>query len=240
LDSRLFGHPVFFGKRGDCSVAVCSVVLHWLFSVSANDRSDVDRKAEEYPVMVPNGLCRIACTPGEARRCAKANMKRIVFTLLLFALCVVNAHAFDYATYELRDLDQVIRESKVHGHNEVEGQRVMIPPPRIHLYETVAKYPFKCDGTPTTWMLAMALNRTIEEMPFISNCMLIESRNGEKIAAFIQDSIAPFVEKEYRIGDKIHLWSVLLFVNSSDKKPYFVVHGIGEAEQSTRSGEIAR
>ncbi len=80
-------------------------------------------------------------------------------------------------------------------------------------------------------MLAMALGRTENDMPSINTCMQIESKKGERIGVFIQDSIAGYVEKEYGLGQEIHLWSLWLFVNASDKKPYFVINAIGDAER---------
>ena len=149
--------------------------------------------------------------------------------LCLFVLLLSqNAFAFDYASYESKDLDDIVSASAAYDPEKTEGQSLLIPPPRIHLYEKLVRYPFKCDARPILLMLATAMSRTIDEMPAINTCMQIESKNGEKIGAFIQDSIAGHVEKEYAIGEKIHLWSLWLFVNSSDKKPFFVINAIGE------------
>jgi hypothetical protein len=156
-------------------------------------------------------------------------MKRILFVLVVL-LFVGNAYAFDYESYKLRDLDEVIGEAKAYDPEKTTGQSLLVPPHRIHFYEKIAGYPFKCEASPVVLMLAMAMNRTEQEMPAISNCMQIQSKSGEKIGVFIQDSIAGYVEKEYSLGQKIHLWSLWLFVNSSDKKPYFVINAIGDAE----------
>jgi hypothetical protein len=151
--------------------------------------------------------------------------------LILVALLLGgNVYAFDYASYKLRDLDEIVNESTMYDPEKTTGQSLLIPPPRIHLYEKLVRYPFKCDARPIVFMLAMALKRTEDEMPAINMCMQIESKNGKKIGVFIQDSVAGFVEKEYVLGQKIHLWSSWLFVNSSDKKPYFVINAIGEGD----------
>jgi hypothetical protein len=158
-------------------------------------------------------------------------MKAIIsFLLVLFVSGSVSA--FDYASYEPKDLDDIITASKAYDPEKTTGQSLLRPPPRVHLHEKLARYPFKCDTRPIVFMLALAMNRTIDEMPPMNTCMQIESKKGEKIGAFIQDSIAGYVEEEYAIGQKIHLWSLWLFVNSSDKKPFFVVNGIGDAEQT--------
>lgn len=134
--------------------------------------------------------------------------------------------------YESRDLDDIIDEAKRYDPDKTTGQSLLTPPPTIHLFERLVRYPFKCDDArPIALMLSMATNRTEQEMPAINNCMVIQSKSGEKIGLFIQDSIAGYVEKEYDLGQEIHLWSLWLFVNSSDKKPYFVINAIGEAQQ---------
>jgi hypothetical protein len=158
------------------------------------------------------------------------DMKKIT-TILLLLLFAGNLYAFDYQSYKLRDLDEIISESRLYDPEMNTGQSLLIPPHRIHLFEKLVKYPFKCeDAFPIAIMLAMALGRTEDEMPSISTCMVIESKTGEKIGVFIQDSIAQYIEKEYEPGQKIHLWSLWLFVNSSDKKPYFVINGIGDTK----------
>lgn len=155
-------------------------------------------------------------------------MRKIIVILLLLLLAG-NLHAFDSQSYKLRDLDEIINESKLYDPEKTTGQSLLIQPPRIHLFEKLVRYPFKCDDTrPIAFLLAMALGRMEDEMSSINTCMVIESKTGEKIGVFIQDSIAQYVEKEYEIGQKIHLWSLWLFVNSSDKKPYFVINAIGE------------
>jgi len=143
-----------------------------------------------------------------------------------------NLYAFDYASYKLRDLDEIINESKMYDPEKTTGQSLLTPPHRIHLYEKLVRYPFKCEGSPIVLLLATALNRRVDKMPSISTCMQIESKAGEKIGVFIQDPIAQYVEKEYALGQNIHLWSLWLFVYSSEKKPYFVINAIGDPEQA--------
>ena len=58
--------------------------------------------------------------------------------------------------------------------------------------------------------------------------MSIETTNGHILGLYIQDSIAGFIKEEYEIGDKMHLWTMWIFVNSSDNKPYFLINAIGE------------
>jgi hypothetical protein len=165
----------------------------------------------------------------------RREMKRIF--LFLFAVLIAgDLYAFDYASYELRDLDEVISQAKAYDPEKTTGQSVLMPPQRIHLYEKVARYPFKCESRPIVVMLAMAIKRKEQEMPPMNYCMQIQSKNGEKIAVVVQNSIADYVEKEYDLGQKIHLWSLWLFVNASDKKPYFVINAIGEAEPGSTSG----
>jgi len=158
-------------------------------------------------------------------------MKKILLILLTIQLAS-SGYAFDYDSYKLRDLDEVINEAKAYDPEKTEGQSLLIPPHRIHLYERLVRYPFECDCRPIVVLLAMALSRTAAEMPSINTCMQIESKTGQKIGVFVQDSIAQYVEKEYALGQGIHLWSLWLFVNSSDKLPYFIINAIGPAKQA--------
>jgi hypothetical protein len=48
---------------------------------------------------------------------------------------------------------------------------------------------------------------------------------------WLQDSFAQLVSEEYRLGEEIELWALWLFVNASDRKPYFVVNAIGPSEE---------
>lgn len=97
-------------------------------------------------------------------------MKRI--TPILLALMITgNLYAFDYGSYKLRDLDEIIDESKLYDPEKTTGQSLLIPPHRIHLYEKLVRYPFECDCRPIVLMLAMALGRTEKEMPSINTCM---------------------------------------------------------------------
>lgn len=158
-------------------------------------------------------------------------MKRKIL-ILLTLLSAGSLYAFDYASYKFKDLDEIVCKSKFYDPERTEGQSLLIPPPRIHLFEKLIRYPFKCDGQPIEYLLMVATRLPIEKIPSVNMCMQIESRNGEKIVVFIQDSISEYVQKEYELGQKIHLWASWLFVNSSDKKPYFVVNGIGPPEDA--------
>ena len=152
-----------------------------------------------------------------------------IMSILILLLSAGNLYAFDYQSYALRNLDEIVKESKSYDPEKTEGQSLLIPPPKIHLFERLVRYPFKCDDArPIAYLLALALGRTEDEMPSIKTCMVIESKSGEKVGVFIQDSIAHYVEEEYVLDQKIHLWSSWLFVNSSDHKPYFVINAIGE------------
>ena len=154
-------------------------------------------------------------------------MKKIMLILLVL-LFAGNLQAFDFQSYKLRDLDEIINESNLYDPEKTEGQSLLIPPHRIHLYEKIIKYPFKCDGELIQFLLIMTTGVPKEKLPSVNTCMQIESRKGVKIGVFIQDSIAEYIEKEYELGQRIHLRCLWLFVNSSDKKPYFVVNAIGE------------
>lgn len=126
------------------------------------------------------------------------------------------------------DLDDVIEESKQYSdHGQVSGQAVLTRPPKIHLFESLKTYPWECDASFATDYIAL-LGVPRDQIPSISYCIRVKSKKGIIIKMYIQDSISKFVRKEYRIGDNIHLWTRWIFVNHSDKKPYFVVNAIGD------------
>lgn len=151
-------------------------------------------------------------------------MKHLIIFTLLYA---GNIWAFDYSSYELRDAEEIYQESKNYDPDEKEGQSVLTPALRIHLYEKIYRFPEKCDAFLATSILKVG-GIPKDSIPPINYCMSIETSKGNKIGLYVQDSIARFVEEEYEIGDKMHLWTLWIFVNSSDKKPYFVVNAIGE------------
>jgi hypothetical protein len=104
----------------------------------------------------------------------------------------MNIYGFDYQSYKLRNLDEIINESKYYDPEKTEGQSLLTPPQKIHLYEKIIKYPFKCDGQPIQFMLSMV---TEGLTPPINKCMQIESENGIKIGVFIQDSIVTTLKR---------------------------------------------
>lgn len=154
-------------------------------------------------------------------------MKNTILTITLVLSVNSFANEFNYSAYELKDADVIFEESKLYDPEETEGQSVLLPSPKLHLIEKIVKFPYKCDTTLVPIVL-VTIGVPKENVPPINYCMTIETTKGEKLGLYIQDSIAKYVNEEYEIGSKIHLWVMWLFVNSSDRKPYFLVNSIGE------------
>ncbi len=125
------------------------------------------------------------------------------------------------------DVDQIMIDSKQYLGDYEDGQSIPSPIPKVHLYEKIHGFPFQCDASLVGHILT-ATGVPGDSIPQINYCMSIESSTGAVFNLYIQDSIASYVEEEYKQGSKIHLYAMWIFVNISDKKPYFLVNGIGE------------
>lgn len=152
---------------------------------------------------------------------------RQIPVLILLLLFAGNSTAFDESAYKPMDVDQIMIDSKRYlGDYEV-GQSIPSPIPKVRLNEKIYRFPYQCDASLVGQILT-ATGVPRDSIPQINHCMSIESSTGAVFDLYIQDSIASYVEEEYKPGSEIHLYAMWIFVNISDKKPYFLVNGIGE------------
>jgi len=154
-------------------------------------------------------------------------MKALLIFVALTISLTSQAEDFNYSSYKNTPLAEILEESKLYDPEKKEGQSILMPSPKIHLFEMLSMFPKKCD----TFLPIFVLNTIgipTGSLPPINYCMSIKTEDNVYVNLYIQDSIAGFVAEEYKLGDKIHLNVMWLFVNSSDKKPYFLVNGLGE------------
>jgi hypothetical protein len=144
-----------------------------------------------------------------------------------------SASAFDYARYENSSVEALMERAAAFDVHE-SGQSVLTPPQPVHLRAAVHSYPKACpDELPAIAMRTVG----ISEPPSMKWCMTVKGEKGSLVNLWVQDSFAHFIAEEYELGDEIELWALWLFVNASDRKPYFVLNAIGPAaEPGTADG----
>ena len=166
-----------------------------------------------------------------------SRQKQLGSCLIALLLVAGASPAFDKSEYLLKDVDQIMTESKRYLGDYTEGQSIPQPIPKLRLYEKVYRFPSSCDAELVIQILQVT-GIPEDSIPPINHCMSIESAKGEIFHLYVQDSIARYIEEEYEIGDRIYLWVMWIFVNISDKKPYFLVNGLGDdtSTANMRSG----
>ena len=65
-------------------------------------------------------------------------------------------------------------------------------------------------------------------MPIPQRTIVTVQRRTDYLVRASSTAVVPGVA-EYELGDGIELWALWLFVNASDRKPYFIVNAIGPA-----------
>ena len=132
--------------------------------------------------------------------------------------------SFDYASYERKSVEELLERSKSFDPDKTEGQSLLMPPKRVHLSAQLVSHPKPCDD----FLPKLLLKTTgVSDPPEMGHCMQLGAQDGTKINLWVQGTIAPYVKDEYEIGDTVEVWALWLFVNSSDRKPYFIVNAIG-------------
>jgi len=148
-----------------------------------------------------------------------------ISTLVLLTLGA-SAPAFNYARYEASSVDELLERAAAFDIHET-GQSILTPPRPVHIRAPIASYPQACpDDMPAMLLRAVG----VKEPPAMKWCMTVQGTSGQRVNLWVQDSFAPRIAEEYKLGDEIEVWALWLFVNATDRKPYFVVNAIGEAE----------
>lgn len=150
-----------------------------------------------------------------------------VTVLALLAALSGQAPSFNYARYEASDVDALIERAEAFDVHE-SGQSVLTPPLAVHLRAAIVSFPQPCpDELPTMFLRVVR----VADPPSMKWCMRVKGKSGQTVNLWVQDSFAHFVAEEYRLGEEIELWALWLFVNATDRKPYFVVNAIGPAKE---------
>lgn len=153
-----------------------------------------------------------------------ASMRSTVLACLLTITAAPSDGAdFDFDRYEDTTLEAILQRTRAFDHHD-DGQSVLTPPLSLHFKARIESMPKACpDKLPLMYMRAVG----VVEQPSMKWCMGLRGAGDVVVSAWVQDSVAPFVAQEYQLGDELELWAVWLFVNASDRKPYFVVNAIG-------------
>jgi hypothetical protein len=147
--------------------------------------------------------------------------------LVFLAALSGQASSFDYARYDASDVDALIERAAAFDIHE-SGQSVLTPPLAVHLHAAIVSIPQACpDELPNMFLRVVG----VPDPPSMKWCMRVKGKSGETVNLWLQDSFAQLVSEEYRLGGEIELWALWLFVNASDRKPYFVVNAIGPSEE---------
>ena len=152
-------------------------------------------------------------------------MWKLIAGVVLMLSPAASAAAFDYGRYEESSIEELIESASEFDIHEA-GQSVVMPPRPVHLYTAIHRYPKPCSGELPTLLLSAI---GISEAPQMNWCMVARGESGQTVNLWVQDSFAPRRREEYELGDGIELWALWLFVNASDRKPYFIVNAIGPA-----------
>ena len=154
-------------------------------------------------------------------------MWKLIAGVVLMLSPAASAAAFDYGRYEDSSVEELIERASEFDIHE-SGQSVVTPPQPVHLYTALQRYPQPCSGElPTLLLRAIG----ISEAPQMNWCMTVRGESGQTVNLWVQDSFAPRIREEYELGGGIELWALWLFVNASDRKPYFIVNAIGAAKE---------
>ena len=156
-------------------------------------------------------------------------MGNISLLTLLLAISNWPAESFDYGRYVDSSLDALIERALAFDIHE-SGQSVLTPTKPVHLHAPLLSFPKPC---PDELPLLLLRTTGASKSPPMKWCMQVKSESGQPINMWVQDSVAPFIKEEYELGDEIELWAIWLFVNASDRKPYFVVNSIGPSNESS-------
>ena len=136
--------------------------------------------------------------------------------------------AFDHTRYEESSVDALLERAAAFDIHE-SGQSVLTPPLPVHIRAPIVTYPQECpDDMPTMFLRVVG----VKEPPAMKWCMAVQGASGQRVNMWVQDSFAPSIVEEYELGDEIELWALWLFVNATDRKPYFVVNAIGAANET--------
>ena len=127
------------------------------------------------------------------------------------------AWAFDYARYQVTDLDQLMAQKRPKAGVDLYPARPM------KLKVALAGYAEGCESGLLKRSMVMAeIPKDQVDALAISRCIKIRSPKGKELKIFIQDVVADFLPKEVPLGSSITLYAVHLF--TSPKGPGLLVN----------------
>jgi len=116
------------------------------------------------------------------------------------------AEAFDYARYQVTDLDQLMARKRPKAGVDLYPARPM------KLKVALAGYAEGCESGLVKRSMVMAdIPKDQVDALAITRCIKIRSPKGKQLRIFIQDVVADFLPKEVPLGSSITLYAVHLF-----------------------------
>ena len=137
-------------------------------------------------------------------------MRKLATLATLAALLLLGAarpaSAFDYARYQVTDLDQLIAQKRPKAGVD------LYPARPLKLRVALAGYAESCESALLKQSMVMAdIPQDQVDALAITRCIKIRSPKGKLLRIFIQDVVADFLPKEVPLGSSITLYAVHLF-----------------------------
>ena len=152
-------------------------------------------------------------------------MMRSVFVLFLWVCCCNLVLAFDYDSYKKTTLSSIVTESDViiDSHGEDLGLEILTPMRAVSFSNQILSLPAPCDTNALFQILVMQGHER-NSLPAVSFCLEIENESGQSAVMYVQDRLVSAMQSELIAGDVITTWSVWVFSNGFDRKPYLLLN----------------
>jgi len=151
-------------------------------------------------------------------------MKLIPFFLVILPSL---AFGFNYEAYVQESMTNLLERAQqaVETHDHTGGVEIILPVTKLHLYEELAKQPFECNTDSLfKFLQIMGLGKK-DRLPPINTCIAVKASSGENVIFFVQDQVADFIPKKVKVGQKLHLYAIWVYVSDNDKLPYLLLNG---------------
>jgi hypothetical protein len=136
--------------------------------------------------------------------------KPATLAAILLLVGILPAQAFDYARYQVTDLDQLMAQKRPKAGVD------LYPARPLKLKVVLAGYAEGCESGLVKRTMVMAdIPKDQVDALAISRCIKIRSPKGKELRIFIQDVVADFLPKEVPLGSSITLYAVHLFTGSN-------------------------
>ena len=146
-------------------------------------------------------------------------------SLLVFILLPLTGNAFDYSSYEIETLDNIIKRSNVilDEHKDEKGIELISPTIRIAIKDKIMKMPYKCDNGALLKFMSM-VGYKADKLPPINYCIDLKSNSGVVVTFHVQDTLVQYLNEEVKVGENITLWALWIYSSGFDGLPRFLAN----------------